>query len=432
MVVRAVRGMKDILPEQAARWHWLEQTFRSIVERFGFGEVRTPLVEATELFVREIGEDTDVVEKEMYSFERHGDALTIRPEGTAGAARAYVQHSVSGREPVSRWYYIGPQFRAERPAKGRYRQFHQCGCEIYGDAGPLCDAELIDMCAQIATQLGVGAHQIHINSLGSGDTRQRYRDALREYFLPHKSSLSEDSQRRLDSNPLRILDSKAQQDKEIAAGAPDVVTLLEGDDREHFDLLKQYLDALEVPYVVDPTLARGLDYYTRTLFELKTTSGELGAQDTLIGGGRYDNMVANLGSKKAVPAIGFAMGIERILALSDREVEQAKPACYLAPMGEKARPVALKLAKQLRALELRCEIDGRGQSLKSMLRRANSLGSRLCVLLGEDELARAVVTVKDLARREQVELPLDGVANELKRRAELPAGGEASQGMDGD
>ena len=423
MELRAVRGMKDILPDQVVRWQRLEQLFRTLVERHGYGEVRTPLIEATELFVREIGEDTDVVAKEMYSFDRHGDHLTVRPEGTAGCTRAYVQNAVAGREPVSRWYYIGPMFRAERPAKGRYRQFHQAGCEIYGDPGPLCDAELIDLCAEFIQALGIDAFQIHINSLGSGDIHQRYREALVTYFTPLKQGLSEDSQRRLNTNPLRILDSKAPQDQEAATNAPSVIELLEGEDAEHFERLRGYLDALEVPYVVDPKLVRGLDYYTRTLFELKTTSGTLGAQDALLGGGRYDGMVARLGGKKPVPAIGFAMGIERILTLVEDEAARRPPDCYLAPMTEQAREKALVLAKQLRRQGLYCEVDGRGLSVKAMLRRANALGSTLALLIGDSELSRGVITVKNLSRHEQEEIPFEGAARALAGRFEAGSDG---------
>jgi histidyl-tRNA synthetase len=430
MAIRAVRGMKDILPEQALHWQHLEQVFRQTVERYGFGEVRTPMLEATELFVKEIGEETDVVAKEMYSFERHGDALTVRPEGTASAARAYVQHSVWGREPISRWYYIGPMFRAERPAKGRYRQFHQAGCEIYGDAGPVCDAELIDMCASLVEGFGVRDYSIHINSIGSGETRARYRDALRQYFEPHREALSEDSQRRLVSNPLRILDSKAPQDKALTVDAPQVVELLAPDDKQHFDDLRRYLDALNVRYVVDPKLVRGLDYYTRTLFELKSTSGELGAQDALLGGGRYDNMIGNLGSKKPVPAIGFAMGIERILAVTEPAAKLAGPDCYFVPMVAAALPQVLALAKELRQRGLRCEVDGRGSSVKSMMRRANAMNSRLAVVIGEEELEAGQVAIKNLEERApQSKCALnESVAVLVARLSEPPSPDAASSG----
>jgi histidyl-tRNA synthetase len=413
--------MKDILPEQAVRWQRLEQTFRNLVARYGYGEVRTPLLEPTELFVREIGEDTDVVSKEMYSFERHDDRLTVRPEGTASAARAYVQHSVAGLEPVSRWFYIGPMFRAERPAKGRYRQFHQAGCELYGDPGPACDAEMIDMCAELVRELGVRDFMIHVNSIGSGPTRARYRDALQAYFEPHKAALSEDSQRRLLTNPLRILDSKDPRDREFTAHAPSVVDVLAPEDAAHFDALRRHLDVLKVPYLVDRKLVRGLDYYTRTLFELKITTGELGAQDALLGGGRYDDMIGNLGQKKPVPAIGFAMGIERVLEVTQREEAKLGPAWYLAPMAADGVGPSLVLAKRLRAEGHWCEVDGRGLSLKAMLRRANGMGARLALLLGADELAANSVTVKDLGRHEQERVTLDALPSAIRARLALPA-----------
>ena len=420
MELRAVRGMKDILPEQAARWQQLEQTFRGLVGRHGYGEVRTPLLEPTELFVREIGEDTDVVAKEMYSFERHEDRLTVRPEGTASAARAYVQHNVQALEPVSRWFYIGPMFRAERPAKGRYRQFHQAGCELYGDPGPASDAEMIDLCAELVRELGVRDFMIHVNSIGSGPTRARYRDALTAHFEPFKASLSEDSQRRLLTNPLRILDSKDPRDRELAATAPSVVELLVDEDAAHFAMVRRHLDALKVPYLIDPKLVRGLDYYTRTLFELKITSGELGAQDALLGGGRYDEMIGNLDRKKSVPAIGFAMGIERVLEVTARHAPKLGPACYFAPLSTEAIGPALVRAKALRAEGHWCEVDGRGLSLKAMLRRANALGARLALLLGTDELQANEVTVKDLGRHEQERVSMDALATAIRARLALP------------
>lgn len=419
MQLRAVRGMKDILPEQVRLWHRLERAFCDVVRLYGYEEVRTPLLEATQLFVRQIGEDTDVVEKEMYSFERHGDALTVRPEGTAGAARAYVQHSVYAREPVTRWYYLGPMFRAERPAKGRYRQFFQAGCEHLGDPGPLADAEMIHMTAQILARVGIEDVAIHINSLGSGDMRERYRAALRDHFTPLRASLSADSQRRLETNPLRILDSKAAADRAAVAGAPSILDLLEPADAEHFATLRRYLDRLGIDYVVDGRLVRGLDYYTRTLFELKTRSGELGSQDALLGGGRYDGMVRSLGGPE-VPAIGFAMGLERILSLMAEPEAMAGPDCYLAPLGEAARAELLSLGTELRRRGIRCEVDGRGLSLRAMLRRANAMDSRLCALLGEDELAQGVLTVKDLNARQQDEIRLDDAAERIADRLGRP------------
>jgi histidyl-tRNA synthetase len=413
--------MNDILPGEVGRWQELEATFRTHAELHGFAEVRTPLLEATELFARQIGESTDVVEKEMYSFERHDDRLTVRPEGTAGAARAYVEHGVHAREPVTRWWYLGPMFRGERPAKGRFRQFWQAGCEHYGDAGPVADAEMIDFVVGFLRRIGVTDLTTHVSSLGSGDTHARFRAAIHAFLDPKRASLSEDSQRRLDKNPLRILDSKDPRDRDAIAGAPSILELLDGDDLAHWQGLRRHLDALGVNYVVDPTLVRGLDYYTRTLFEVKTAMGDLGAQNTLAGGGRYDAMVEGLGGPK-VPAIGFAMGIERVLSVAPLAARPRGPSCYVAPMGDAAVDRALVFARELREQGVRAEVDGRGGRLKAMLRRADAVGARLCVILGESEIARGVCAVKDLAGHAQDELALEGAARVIAERLAKPAG----------
>jgi histidyl-tRNA synthetase len=406
--------MNDILPDEVVRWQRLEAAFRRHAELHGYAEVRTPLIEHTALFRRQVGETTDIVEKEMYSFERHGDDLTVRPEGTAGAARAYVEHQIATKEPVSRWYYLGPMFRGERPAKGRYRQFYQAGCEVYGDPGPLADAEIIQLCCGLFRELGLGSFVVHVNSLGSGDTRERYRNALLAHFTPKKDQLSEDSQRRLEKNPLRILDSKDPRDKDAAVGAPSILDVLDAADRAHWEGLLRYLTVLGVEHVVDPTLVRGLDYYTRTLFEVKTKEADLGAQNTLCGGGRYDNMVKSLGGPD-VPAIGFAMGLERILLSMPEDKEAARRDVALLPLTPEGAEKALVLARDLRALGMRCEIDGRGGKLKSMLSRAERKGAALCVILGE-EVSRGVVAVKDLAARAQEEMPLDVAARVIADR----------------
>ncbi len=424
MELRAVRGMNDILPDEVEHWHRLETAFRRHAELHGYAEVRTPLLETTALFVRQIVETPDVVEKEMYSFERHGESLTVRPEGTASAARAYVEHQIAAKEPVSRWYYLGPMFRGERPAKGRYRQFYQAGCELYGDAGPLCDAEMIQLVAGFFQDIGITAFQVHVNSLGSGDTRARYREALLQYFTPMRDKLSEDSQRRLDKNPLRILDSKSQADKDAAVGAPSITSLLDEADREHFERLCHHLTVLGVPFVVDPTLVRGLDYYTRTLFEVRATESDLGAQNTLCGGGRYDGMIESLGGPK-VPAIGFAMGLERILATMPRTAAPRGPGAYLLPLAAEGADKALLLARELRALGVTTEIDGRGGKLKTMLGRAERRGASICVILG-DEVSRGVVSVKQLATRTQEELSLDGAARIIADRLRMSAATPAS------
>jgi histidyl-tRNA synthetase len=387
--------MNDVLPDEVGRWQRVERMFARALALNGFREVRTPYVEMTALFVRAIGEVTDVVEKEMYSFEHHDDALTLRPEGTAGAARAYIEHGVQSREPVTRWWYVGPMFRAERPQRGRYRQFNQVGAEIFGDKGPACDAEMIDMLVTLLHELGIPGVEVLVNSLGGADTRARHREALVGYLTPRSAELSPTSLQRLKANPLRILDSKDPRDREAVKGAPSIHEFLDAGDREHFTKLREYLDALRTPYSVDTHLVRGLDYYTRTLFEIKGAHEKLGAGSTLIGGGRYDAMVAGLGGPD-VPAIGFAAGLDRLLIASDLEAPASTIDATVAPLGLAAVSVGLELARDLRRSGIRCEIDTRGTSLKAQLRRANALGARIVLILGDSELAEGVVQVKDL------------------------------------
>ncbi|HJK92965.1 MAG TPA: histidine--tRNA ligase [Polyangiaceae bacterium LLY-WYZ-15_(1-7)] len=394
--LRSVKGMNDLLPAEIGRWHRVERTFERMAERYGFAEVRTPILEPTELFVRSIGEVTDIVEKEMYTFEdKGGKSLTLRPEGTASCARAYLQHNVPNLEPVSKWYYLGPMYRRERPAKGRYRQFYQAGCEVYGDPGPHCDAEMIDMVVRFLEALGVRDVEVLINSLGSGDTRERYREALLAYLRPHAAKLSEDSQRRLERNPLRVLDSKAAQDQEIAADAPRLIDHLGEEDAAHFEELKATLDALGTPYQVDSSLVRGLDYYTRTLFEVRGRGGDLGAQNTLCGGGRYDGMIRDFGGPP-VPAIGFAMGIERLLLSMEEAEGEAALDAFLVVQAPELRRDAVVLLRKLRDAGFRADADLRGKSMKSQFRRADKSGARWALVLGEQEKAAGEVRVKDL------------------------------------
>lgn len=381
----------------------------------GFREVRTPYLEPTPLFVRAIGEATDVVEKEMFTLTHHDESLTLRPEGTAGAARAYVEHKVHNNEPVTRWYYTGPMFRAERPQRGRYRQFYQMGAEIFGDPGPVCDAEMIDLLFTFIQGLGILDLEVYVNSLGGPESRARYRDALLAHLTPKRASLGEDSQRRLSTNPLRILDSKDPRDREAVADAPLVSDCLTDADAAHFRDLQRHLQSLGTPFRLDPKLVRGLDYYTGTLFEIKGAKAKLGAGDTLVGGGRYDEMIAELGGPK-VPAIGFAAGVERLLIASELPAEGAVVDAYVAPMGGGAVAAALVLGKELRASGVRCEVDGRGSSMKAMLRRANALGARAALILGDQELASGVVQVKDLAGHAQEEIPRDRVTAVVAER----------------
>jgi histidyl-tRNA synthetase len=421
MKLRAVKGMNDILPEESRRWQRLESAFRRMVELYGYQELRTPILEQLELFQKSTGETSEVVQKQMFTLERSREVLALRPEGTPSAARVYIGESMQAREPVTRWYYIGPMFRAEQPQRGRYRQFHQAGCELYGDAGPYCDAEMIDMLYRLLVSLGISGISVSINSLGGSEARATYREQLRAYFEPKKDSLSPHAQERLLDNPLRILDSKDPRDKEASEGAPALLDALTPDDRAHFDGLKAALDALGTPYTVDPRLVRGLDYYTRTCFELSATTGEIGSQNALLGGGRYDGMLGSLGGPD-VPAIGFAMGMERILlALGETQLE-TPPFCFIAPIGAKAGLEGLKLARRLREQGVRAELDGRGNSLKSMLRRANTMGARFCLVFGDAELERGMVQLKDLSGHEQNDLETNEAIARIVQACTAPAG----------
>jgi histidyl-tRNA synthetase len=424
MPIRAVKGMNDILPEEIRRWQRIEATFRSTVALYGYEEVRTPLVEPTALFVRSIGEATDVVDKEMYSFERHSESLTLRPEGTAGAARAFVEHSRHAKEAVTRWYYIGPMFRAERPQRGRYRQFHQAGCEIYGDPGPVCDAEMIAMLADFLGRLGIANLKIQVNSIGGAESRERYREALLEFFRPKLEQLSEHARERLEKNPLRVLDSKDPRDRAASEGAPSVLDYLVDDDQRHWEGVKRALDSMQVAYVVTPGLVRGLDYYTRTLFEITAASGELGTQNALCGGGRYDKMIEGLGGP-ATPAVGFAIGLERILLAMPEEVIEPAPLCFFAPIGEAATDRALSFAQALRRHGVRVEVDSRGRSPKAMLRRADSMKARSVIVLGDSELERSVAAVKDLSSHAHTEVGFSDLVNWLSEALKPVSGSVA-------
>jgi len=395
--------MNDVLPEEMGRWHRVETLYARTMSLYGYREVRTPYVESTPLFARAIGQATDVVEKEMYSFVHHDEPLTLRPEGTAGAARAYIEHGVHGKEPVTRWWYSGAMFRAERPQRGRYRQFYQLGAELFGDAGPGSDAEMIDMLVQFLRELAIPDVEVLVNTLGGPKTRGLYRDALAQYLTPKIDLLSEDSRRRLQTNPLRILDSKKEEDREAVRGAPTLVEFLDDDDKAHFEAVRRHLDALGTPYTVEAKLVRGLDYYTRTLFEIIGAREKLGAGSTLVGGGRYDFMVAELGGPQ-VPAIGYAAGLERLLIASELAVPAHVVDALVAPLGN-AVAESLVLARELRSSGIRCEVETRGASLKSQLRRANTLGARVVLILGETELAQGQVQVKDLDAHTQETLP---------------------------
>jgi histidyl-tRNA synthetase len=425
-LLQAAPGMNDVLPAEAVRWRALESRFFETAARYGFREVRTPLCEPVELFSRGVGEGTDIVEKEMYVFEdRGGRALALRPEGTASAVRCALEHAVLEREPVVRWAYAGAMFRAEKPARGRFRQFHQVGAEVYGDGSPAADAELLDLLGAFLRALNLTAFELRVNSLGQRASRQRYRDALVAHFSSARESLSPESQARLLKNPLRILDSKDPRDQALKASAPSVLDHLEDDDRAHFERVRAYLDALGTPHRVDPTLVRGLDYYTRTVFEVVDTSGSLGAQDALGGGGRYDNLFSEFGGEGArVPAVGFALGLERLLlAMPQTPPAGAFRVAVVAAARESDTAVlaaALCLARELRAAGLETHVDTRFVSPKSQLRRANEVGARAAVIVGQRELETDKVTVKDMLAHAQTEVPRASVAAHLRALAGSP------------
>jgi histidyl-tRNA synthetase len=404
--IQAIRGMNDLLPEALPLWQRIEQEAEIVLSAYGYREIRFPIIEKTELYKRSIGEVTDIVEKEMYTFEdRNGDSLTLRPEGTAGCVRAGIENGLLHNQ-VQRLWYAGPMFRHERPQKGRYRQFHQIGVEAFGIGTPDIDAELILLTARLWRQLGIQGLDLQINSLGTPAARAQYRQVLVEYLRAHHETLDEDSRRRLETNPLRVLDSKNPAMQALIAAAPNLHEHLDEESRRHFEQLCAMLQAASIPYRVNPRLVRGLDYYTRTVFEWVTT--HLGAQGTVCAGGRYDGLVEQLGGQ-STPAAGFALGLERLAELAIlQKVPGAdrSPQVYVAPLGEgKIVEQALRLAEQLRDAGLRVELHCGGGSLKSQLKRADRSGACYALLLGESELAAAQVSVKNL-RAEEPQRPV--------------------------
>ena len=417
--IKAITGMNDILPSDSPVWRYLENQVKAVLDGYGYQEIRMPILEQTNLFKRSIGEVTDIVEKEMYTFEsKGGSSLTMRPEGTASCVRACEQHQLIANNQRQRLWYMGPMFRYERPQKGRYRQFNQIGVETFGMASADIDAELIVMTHQLWTRLGIRDKvTLQLNTLGSNEARANYKAALVEFLSGVKDQLDEDSQRRLDSNPLRILDSKNQQTQDLLNDAPDFHSFLDEESAEHFTTLKALLDAVGVEYEINPRLVRGLDYYSKTVFEWVTE--ELGAQGTVCAGGRYDGLVEQLGGK-ATPAVGFAMGVERLILML--EALDAIPESvantldvYLACMGD-VTAGAMKLSAQLREQmpNLRLQMHIGGGNFKKQMKKANESGAAFALLLGEDELNAGQVSIKPLrGQGEQITLEQSKVAEFL-------------------
>ncbi|MEH6516289.1 MAG: histidine--tRNA ligase [Halioglobus sp.] len=415
--IRAIRGMNDILPDQTPYWQMLEETVSGLLTSYGYGEIRLPLVEQSELFSRGIGEVTDIVEKEMYSFpDRKGESLSLRPEGTAGCVRAVIQHGMLNTP--QRLWYSGPMFRYERPQKGRQRQFHQIGVEAFGIATPDIDAEIILLSARLWRLMGLGdSVQLQLNSIGNSESRTRYKSVLVEFLAQHRDQLDEDSQRRLDTNPLRILDSKNADTQALLDGAPSMAEYLDEESSADFARLCELLSAAGVPFTINPRLVRGLDYYNKTVFEWVTD--RLGAQGTICAGGRYDGLVEQLGGK-SIPGVGFAMGMERLvlllIELGKQQISQTTADVYAVAVGEQSYATALACIEGLRDVlpALRIVQHAGGGSFKSQMKKADKSGARVALIWGEDEVAAGSVTLKTLrSQSEQQSLPQTELASAL-------------------
>ena len=411
--IQLIRGFKDILPGETELWQHIERTAISLFEDFGYREIRIPIMEKTGLFARSIGEDTDIVEKEMYTFaDRRGDQLTLRPEATASICRSYIQHKMYAQDPVRKFYTIGPMFRRERPQKGRYRQFYQIDAEIFGVASPYADVELIVLLRTLFDRLDVTDTTAHVNSLGCPVCRPRFRQALSALLADAAPSLCSDCLRRKDRNPLRVLDCKVPGCRAAVAGAPAIVDYLCEDCRDHFSTVTDSLTELGVPFTVDKQLVRGLDYYTRTAFEIQT--GALGAQSAVAGGGRYDGLVESLGGPR-IPAIGFAIGFDRLaeIVAAGTPVPVRTPDLFIAALGLQARKLAFTWSTALGLKGIGAAMEYGDKSLKAQMKQANRQGAGRVLIVGESELASGTVVLRNMADKSQRELPIDGLVEKL-------------------
>lgn len=414
-MIRGIKGVKDILPDEIRRWQTIEAAARRLSGIYGFQEIRVPIFELTELFARSIGASTDIVEKEMYTFQdRDGKSLTLRPEGTAGVVRAYVEHNLGASPTAQKFFYLGPMFRHERPQAGRLRQFHQYGVESFGAASPLADVEIIALLWRFLTGLGLPGLTLEINSLGSVDDRPLYIAALVDFLKQREDQLCENCRRRITTNPLRILDCKNPSCKEATEKAPAITDYLSPDSHQHFTDVLTGLTKLRIQYVLNPRLVRGLDYYTLTTFEV--TSQHLGAQNAVGAGGRYDGLVEVLGGPKT-PAVGFAVGVERIsLMLPDSVVAPSSALVFVAAFGQQGLGLGVKVLDQLREFGITADMDYRASTLKSQLRQADRLGASFVVIIGDDEASKGSVLVRNMATKEQEEVPMTAITEVLPAR----------------
>lgn len=411
-LIKAVRGTKDIIGEEAKKYVYISNVAQKMFENYGYNFVKTPIFEETELFKRGIGEATDVVEKEMYTFKDRGDrSITLRPENTASLVRCYLENAIYNKEDISRFYYNGSMFRYERPQAGRQREFNQIGLEVFGEKSPKVDAEVIAIGYKFLKKLGITDLEVKINSVGSKESRTIYREKLIEHFSKHLDDMCEDCRDRINRNPLRLLDCKVDKDKDFYKSAPNIIDFLFEDERKHYEDVKKYLDVFGIKYTEDPTLVRGLDYYSSTVFEIVTN--KLGSQGTVLGGGRYDNLLKELGDKD-IPAVGFATGVERIMMLLGENYPKNNPDVYIAWLGENTSETALKIAESLRDNDIKVYIDYSEKGMKSHMKKADKLSVRYCIILGEDELNKGIVLLKDFSTREQKEVKIEEIINQIK------------------
>lgn len=418
MLTNAPKGTKDIMMDQVYKWHYVEKKWKEICARYGFKEIRTPIFEHTELFQRGVGDTTDIVQKEMYTFEDHGGrSITLKPEGTSPAVRAFIEHKQYAEVQPIKLYYDIPCFRYEKPQSGRLRQFHQFGVETFGTTNMAADAEIIAIGYDFLTSMGVTDLTLEINSVGCPECRAKHRKALKDFLAPKYDQLCDTCKSRYEKNPMRILDCKSPIDQELVQGAPMMVDFLCDDCKNAFEDLQKNLDALEIPYVINPKIVRGLDYYTKTAFEFVTNS--LGAQGTVCGGGRYDNLVEEVGGPP-IPGVGFGLGKERLLMLMEANgVEIPKPSdcdVFIATMGEAAKLYGQKLLFNLRRNGIKCQIDDLQRNFKGQFKYADRLGAKYAVVIGDNELETGVATLKDMEKGEQSEVKFDDLIDELKKR----------------
>ena len=417
MLTNAPKGTKDLLPGQVHKWHYVEGKFADICRRYGFKEIRTPMFEHTEVFARGIGDTTDVVQKEMYTFNDHGNrSITLKPEGTSGAVRAFIEHKQYAEVQPTKYYYNTDCFRYEKPQSGRLRHFHQFGIEVFGTPNMMADAEVICLAHDFLTDLGITEIELRINSVGCPECRKKYREALKAYLLPHYEDLCGTCKERFERNPMRIIDCKSEICQAIVKDAPRMIDYLCDDCRNAFEDLKSNLTAMGIDFTIDPNIVRGLDYYTKTAFEFVTT--KIGAQGTVCGGGRYDHLVEELGGPP-IPGVGFGLGIERLLLLMEANnayfPEENRVDAFIAVMGDAAKAFGLKLARELRAKGITAEMDTLARNIKGQFKYADRLNARYTLVIGDNELEKCVVSLKDMVKSEQREIKIEDIYKEITK-----------------